>query len=96
MNEKTPGDLFAETMCSMYERHDDAFKKLAEQLGAATDESLIATEELFDAIREAVGAVKRLGRAAWKQNVAAWRMRPMLTDTIRKRQTNKARQGGWN
>ena len=82
---RTPGDLFVNLMAEMYECHDEAFLKLVREIGKTTDDTIVAAEEFFDAIQEASGALRRLVRATWRRNRAAWAMRSMLAEAIRRR-----------
>ena len=84
-NAKTPGDVFVNVMAEMYECHDEAFLKLVREIGKTTDDTIVAAEEFVDAIQEASGALRRLVRATWRRNRAAWAMRPMLAEAIRRR-----------
>ena len=89
---KTPGDVFVQVICQMYGRHDEAFKAFAREIGEATDDSMVAIDELFDALREATIAARKLVRSTWRRNVAAWKMRPMLSEALYRRKSAKARR----
>lgn len=83
---KTYGSALAAIMTEMYDAHDDErFVALAREMGAAMDEALVATDELFDALREVRLAAPKLVRATWRQFVMQWKMRSMLAAAVRKR-----------